>query len=147
VHLVPEFARSLQDVALARSAGGRDESLRGDRRLAAAAAQTVADVVARWWVNYDGTSRGLRGGTWSYRGDSPVFFTLRDVKLVPDVPVSGKVTWRRYGGLVEAEVEVTGPNGWSGTVRLGWDAHEQLGRAWLRGRIGGRVLRATMLAP
>jgi pimeloyl-ACP methyl ester carboxylesterase len=147
VHLVPRFARSIAAVKPANSSGGRDESLRRDRRLAAAAAQTVADVVARWWVNYDGTSRGLRGGTWSYRGSRPVFFTLRDVELVPGVPVSGSVTWRRYRGLVEAEVDVTGPYGRTGTVRLGWDAHEQLGDAVLRGRFGGRVLRATMLAP
>ncbi|HEX2505939.1 MAG TPA: alpha/beta hydrolase [Gaiellaceae bacterium] len=147
VHLVPGFARSLPDVAPALSAGGRDRSLRGDRRLAAAAAQTVADVVARWWVNYDGTSRGLRRGTWSYRGDTPVHFTLRDVELVRGLPVSGKVTWRRYRGVVEAEVTATGPRGRAGSVRLGWDTGEQLGRAWLRGRVGGRVLRATMLAP
>jgi hypothetical protein len=98
-------------------------------------------------MNYDGTSRGLRGGTWSYRGDSPVFFTLRSVELVPGVRVNGGVTWRRYSGVVEGEVGVRGPHGRAGTIRLGWDAHEQLGDAWLRGRIGGRVLRASMLAP
>jgi pimeloyl-ACP methyl ester carboxylesterase len=147
VHLVPEFARSLRDTKPAASTGPGDESKRRDRRLAAAAAQTVADVVARWWVNYDTTSRGLRGGTWSYRGSRPVIFTLRDVEHVPGVAVSGTVTWRRYRGLVEAKVDVTGPRGPTGVVRIGWDAHEQLANAALRGRIGGRVLRATMLAP
>ncbi len=42
---------------------------------------------------------------------------------------------------------VAGPHGRTGTVRVGWDAHEQLGEATLRGRIGGRLVRASMLAP
>ncbi len=74
-HLVPLFATRLQDVAPADPVQG-DDSRRSDRQLAAAAAATVADVLSRWWVNYDGTSVGLRGGTWSYEGDDPVVFDL-----------------------------------------------------------------------
>ncbi len=147
VHLVPGFARSLGDVKAAESAGTDDDSRRRHRRLAAAAAQTVADVVARWWVNYDGTSRGLRGGTWSYSGNTPVVFTLDDVRFVPGVSVSGEATWRRYKGKVEAEVDVSGPDGLSGSLRIAWDTHEQLGDATLGGQIRERALRASMLAP
>jgi pimeloyl-ACP methyl ester carboxylesterase len=146
VHLVRRFWRTIRGVKGARPATG-DRSKARDRRLAAAAAATVADVLARWWVNYDGTSVGLRGGTWSYSGDSPVVFSLEDVRFVPRVPVSGTVRWSRGTGRVRAEVTVAGPRGLAGRVRIGWSAHAQLGRAWLRGRVGGRVLRATMLAP
>lgn len=51
----------------------------------AAAAATVADVVARGQVNYDPTSVGLRGGRRSYEGDDPVGFELDAVELIPDV--------------------------------------------------------------
>ena len=57
-------------VAPAR-AGRRDASTLLDRRIAAAAAETVADALQRWWVNYDGTGVGLRGGRWSYSGREP----------------------------------------------------------------------------
>jgi hypothetical protein len=146
VHLVSYFPQGIRKVREAKPAAG-DESLPRDRRLASAAAQTVADVVARWWVNYDGTSRGLRGGRWSYHGNRPVVFELDGVRFVQGVPVSGKVRWFRYQGRIQADVRVEGPEGLAGRVLLGWDAHEQLGQATLRGRIGGRLLRATMLAP
>jgi TAP-like protein len=146
VHLVPRFWRSIRGVRAARPADG-DRSKARDRRLATAAATTVADVLARWWVNYDGTSVGLRGGTWSYSGDGPIVFRLRDVRFVPGVAVSGTARWFRRTGRVRAEVSVRGPRGLTGSVRIGWSAHAQLGQARLRGRIGGRLLRATMLAP
>jgi hypothetical protein len=98
-------------------------------------------------VNYDGTSRGLHGGTWSYSGNRHVVFRLENVRLVPGVRVTGTAHWHRYRGPVTAEVEVRGARGLSGTVRVRWNAHKQLDRARLRGRIGGRALRATMLAP
>jgi hypothetical protein len=144
--LVPRFSRRV-DAFRGASPSSGDRSGPRDRRLAAAAAATVADVVARWWVNYDGTSVGLRGGTWSYSGDGPVVFRLQGVRLVPRVPVSGVARWYPRKGKVRAEVSVRGPQGLAGTVRLGWSTHAQLGQAWLRGRIGGRPLRATMLAP
>ena len=83
---MPLFAARLQDIAAAEPA--RVTPPRGDRRLAAAAAATVADVLARWSVNYDGASVGLRGGKWSYEGDHPVVFDLA-VDLVPGVEVTG----------------------------------------------------------
>jgi hypothetical protein len=146
VHLVPRFWRSIRGVRGAHPAEG-DQSKARDRRLAAAAAATIADVLARWWVNYDGTSVGLRGGTWSYAGDGPIVFRLEDVRFVPGVPVTGTAKWFLRTGRVRAEVSVQGPRGLTGRVRIGWSARAQLGQAWLRGRVGGRLLRATMLAP
>jgi hypothetical protein len=147
VHVVRKFARSLAGVNPARSLPG-DDSRRIQRRLAAAAAATVADVQSRWYVNYDGTSVGLRGGRWSYTGSDAVRFRLRDVQFVPGVEVSGTAVWREStDGSVRADVTVRGPRKLSGSLVLRWSLRQQLARATLAGTVGGRSLRATMLAP
>jgi hypothetical protein len=147
VRVVPSFPASLADTTPADPAPG-DASTADDRRLAAAAAATVADVVSRWWVNYDGTSVGLRGGRWSYLGDEVVFFDLARTRYVPGVEVTGRVRWGyRAAGKVRADVEVRGPGGPSGKLVLRWSGREQNAVAVLTGEIGGRALRATMPAP
>lgn len=146
LHLVPSFATRLQDVAPADSAAG-DASIRSDRQLAAAAAATAADVLARWWVNYDGTSVGLRGGTWSYEGDDPVVFDLDAVEFVPGVKVTGTARWNVADRTFTARVDVTGPRGASGELRIAWPLSVQHAPATLTGEVGGRRLAATMPAP
>jgi pimeloyl-ACP methyl ester carboxylesterase len=136
---------SFSGPAPATSAAG-DESTRDDRRLAAAAALTAADVVARWLVNYDGTGVGLRGGRWTYAGYPNVRFRLTNVQLVPGVRVSGIVRWAYRGGAVQGTVEVRGPDGAAGTLRVAWPK-EPAAEATLTGTVGGRELRATMPAP
>jgi len=147
VRVVPTFPASVERTKPAHAAPG-DGSSRRDRQLAAAAAATVADVVARWWVNYDGTSVGLRGGRWSYTGDALVVFRLRTARLVPGVEVSGSVRWAYRGdGGVQAEVRVTGPDGAAGDLDMRWSLRRPHALATLQGSVGGRTLRATMLAP
>ena len=121
-----------------------DGSSTADRRLVAAAATTVSDVVSRWWVNYDGTGTGLRGGSWTYDGDDPVEFELDEVELVPGVRVSGTASWV-YGGGTTADVTVTGPRS-AGSLSIRW-ANVRAARAQLVGDVDGRRVRATMLAP
>lgn len=145
VNVVPAFAGSLAEVAPARRAPG-DDSTRSDRRLAAAAALTAADVIARWMVNYDGVSVGLRGGRWTYAGYPNVRFTLTNTRLVPGVAVSGTVRWAYVGGASRATVEVRGPGGETGTLRLSW-TRAPGAVATITGDVGGRELRATMPAP
>ncbi len=62
--LVPALALG---VAPALPSAGDGSTLR-DRRVAAASAAAVADVLQRWWANLSGSDVGLRGGTWSYSG-------------------------------------------------------------------------------
>ncbi|HYM64387.1 MAG TPA: alpha/beta hydrolase [Gaiellaceae bacterium] len=145
-HVVAAFPRSLGTTRAARPARGDHSQVR-DRRLAAAAAAAVADVIARWWVNIDGTSLGLRGGRWSYEGNSPIVFHLNQVEFVPGVPVSGTVRWRPDQGTVMAQVRAREPSGTTGTLRMRWSLHAVHARASLTGQVGGRTLRATMLAP
>jgi pimeloyl-ACP methyl ester carboxylesterase len=143
--LVPAFATRLDDVAPAAPAAG-DASTRADRRLAAAAAATVGDVVTRWWVNYDGTSVGLRGGRWTYEGDDPVAFDLRRVELVPGVAVTGTARWGDETGVI-ADVTVRAPDGTTGRLKVSWPGMVQQPEAKLTGDVGGRRLAATMPAP
>jgi pimeloyl-ACP methyl ester carboxylesterase len=144
-NVVPAFAGSAGEVAPALRAPG-DDSTRDDRRLAAAAALTAADVIARWMVNYDGTGVGLHGGRWWYSGYPNVRFRLVNVRLVPGVLVSGSVRWAYEGGASSATVDVRGPDGVTGTLRIAWQKRPQA-TATLEGTVGGRQLRATMPAP
>lgn len=145
LRVVPSFPARLAAVRPAWRRAG-DASTEADRRLGAAAAATVADVIARWWLNYDGDGVGLRGGTWSYDGDDPVAFTLRDVELVAGARVSGSVRWSRRGPVL-ARLAVAAGGRAQATLLLRWSLQEPLGRAQLEGNVGGRRLRATMLAP
>ena len=145
-HLVRQFPTRAQDVVPADSAQG-DASTRADRQLAAAAASTVADVLARWWVNYDGTSVGLRGGTWSYEGDDPVVFSLDAVEFVLGAKVTGTARWNVENRTFTARVDVSGPGGAKGDLRIAWPLSVQRTRATLDGAIAGRKLAATMPAP
>ena len=111
-------------------------------RVGTAAAETVADAIMRWQINYSGRSRGLRGGRWSYTGTKLVRFRFRGARFVRDVPVTGSATWRIGTGAVRASVRVPG-----GRVRAAWNVRKQLARAKLTGRVGGRELRADILAP
>lgn len=73
----------------------------GLRRTAAA---TVADVVDRWWNNYSGHGVGLRGGRFTYTGNVVTRFRLHRVRLVEDLPVSGRVVWYRYRERIVAHL-------------------------------------------
>lgn len=145
IRLADSFPQSPAAMRPAWRRAGDSSTLAG-RRLAAVAAATVADVLSRWWLNDDGSGAGLRGGSWSYRGDDPVVFRLRGVELVAGVRVSGTVRWRR-GGAVSSRVSVAGPGRTSGVLALSWSLARPLARARLDGVVGGRTLRAAMLAP
>ena len=71
-----------------------DRSTVADRRVAAVAAATVADAIERWRLNYGGSSRGLRGGRWTWSGDRLTRFRFSGARFTRDVPVYGSATWR-----------------------------------------------------
>jgi hypothetical protein len=97
----------------------------------------------RWQLNYGGTSRGLRGGRWSWSGDKLTRFRFRGTRFVGDIAVNGTATWRLRTGQVRADLTV--PN--HGRLRVHWSVLRPLAVATLTGRIDGRRLRATMPAP
>jgi pimeloyl-ACP methyl ester carboxylesterase len=142
VHVVDRFPHRASGAEPASPAAGNRAS-GAQRKVAAVAAATVADAIERWTLNYGGSDRGLRGGRWSYSGDRFVRFRFRGTRFTRDVPVSGSATWRLGTGAVRARLRIPG----HGRVRARWSLHDQHAIARLDGRLGGRAVRATMLAP
>ena len=81
------------------------------------------------------------------RGGTQVTFTFTRARFASDVEVSGTATWDSATGPLDADLEVTGPDGASGRVTARWDTSRRLAQATLGGTLGGRALRAEMLAP
>ncbi len=147
VRVVDEFPLHVSDVEAATPTAG-DRSTLQERRVAAAGAESVADALQRWWVNYSGTDHGLRGGTWTYSGSGDVTtFSLRRAAFVPGVGVSGRVRWSYKHGWVRGNVTVTGPGGIHEHLHLRWTLQVRRAEAHLVGTAGGRPLRLEMLAP
>ena len=73
------------------------------RRFAAIGVQAFADAVFRRY--YSGVDRGpgLRGGTFTARGDT---YTLRDIRFTPDVTVSGTGRWDASTGGARVDLTV-----------------------------------------
>lgn len=87
-------------------------------RTSTAVALTVADMFNSWRNGPDKptiTGSGLRGGTWKAVGSDRVQFTLRQVRLFEDLPVSGTVVWDENSD-VQATVTARGR-----TYRLSWN--------------------------
>ena len=139
VRFVEAFPRRLADAAPAPQGRTRQSSVL-DRRMATVASNTVADVLPRWFTNYDGTGVGLRGGRFSYTGSDHIVFTLHDLRWVDDVAVNGHITWDRTTGWISATVSLTGPGSESGQLHLRWRDWDTHAVASVRGQIGGRPL-------
>ncbi len=119
------------------------------RRLSAVttSAETVADVLDRWYQTYAATGRGLHGGTFRMRGYDTVRFTLDRVRLVPDLAVSGSVRWDRYAHTVRVDLSVRQRGHGRGHLVGTWDSRAQGAQAVLTGRIDGRPVHARLPAP
>ena len=146
VRTIVDFPRT-QGAITGVTARPRNRASARSLRIAAAAAMTAEDAVQRWQVNFSGTSRGLRGGTWSYDGDPVVTFRLHRSRFVGDVAVSGAVTWNITTGSVRARVRTVGPGRLTGRLRLSWSLRRSHAIAQLRGQVNGRALDAQMVAP
>ena len=141
IRTLGSFPLTLENVPVA---SGRGSLLA--RRVAPAAALTVADLLDRWWNNYSGHSPGLRGGRWSYTGDRTTVFHLHGVRLTRDLAVSGTATWRRYGNRLAVDLRVSG-HARHGRLHGHWATRREGARASLHGSFGGRPLRVTFRAP
>ena len=139
VRQVESFPRSLAGAAPAPQGAVVHSSVL-DRRVATVVSNTVGDVFARWFTNYDGSGVGLRGGRFTYSGNAVTQFTLKNLRWVGDVAVSGPVTWDRTTGWIDATVSVDGPAGESGHLHLRWRDFDIHAQARLRGEIGGRPI-------
>ncbi len=106
-----------KDVPAIRTQGFFPESLGRAapvERVAKLTALTVADLQDRWWNNYSGHGVGLRGGTFTYSGDT--VFRLDRYSLVDGLAVSGTATWDRYGETMTVRLTIRS-HGRTGTLR------------------------------
>jgi pimeloyl-ACP methyl ester carboxylesterase len=142
VRVVDRFARRSHALAPADGRPG-DHTTVAARRAAASAVAMVADAIQRWSLNYGGSDRGLRGGTWTWGGDRLTRFAFHGARFTRDVPVHGHASWRLGSGAVQARLTIPG----RGRLRVRWNLRRPLAVATLSGRLGGHRLRATMLAP
>ncbi len=135
------FPAHLRDVGPAPGRGSA-----AVRRVAPAAAATVADVLDRWWNNYSGHDVGLRGGRWSYTGDRTTVFHLHDVRLVADLAVSGSAIWQRYANRMTVHLRLV-TKGHTGRLHGRWATRVQGALATLRGTVAGHHVVETFPAP
>jgi pimeloyl-ACP methyl ester carboxylesterase len=125
--------------------GGTHSAIR--LRTASVAVATAGDVVSRWWQTYESAGLGLRGGTWEVEEDDALTFTLVKYRLAAGVTVSGTVVWDAAAGTVVAHLRTIGSAAVSGTLTASWDAVHNGAKAKISGTIGGRPVRASLLAP
>ena len=117
------------------------------RRTAVVAADTVADVVARWYAIIGSHGVGLRGGTFTTHGYTFVTYRMNGVEWVDDVAVSGHIAWNHQTGQIRASVSVDGPAASPGTLKMSWSDWAQLPQASVSGTLGGRAVSYSFLAP
>ncbi|MFN8157421.1 MAG: alpha/beta hydrolase [Candidatus Nanopelagicales bacterium] len=123
---------------------------------ARATADTVADLIDRWYQTYEVGGRGLRGGSWTSDGYDEVTFTLSRYRFTRDLAVSGTVVWNRYTHAVTVALTTYGTTTSGATVRGSaltgrisgrWDSRAAGARAVLTGVLGGQRVRALITAP
>ena len=117
------------------------------RRAAAVAANTVADVVARWGSMGGTHGVGLRGGSFVTSGRAVVRWTLSGVRWVKDVAVSGSVSWNRGTGSIRAAVTLRGSGTPEANLELTWNDLASLAQADVHGRLGDGWVHLRIAAP
>ena len=140
-----DFAAELDPaVALPGNQGSKE-----DLQVAAAAAFSAGDVIARWWMNLSGSGVGLRGGTFQYGyGAGQYEFHLNNIAWVKDVSVSGAMTWGySKPGTVTAHLALSGNDGEAGVLDIRWNDRTRHAMATISGQIRTRKIAATMYAP
>jgi hypothetical protein len=117
--------------------------------MAAAAAQTLGDALARWWVNSSGKGVGLRGGTFTYKtSGSHSLYKFRKLRWTEDAEVSGKADWDyNFPGTVKAYLRVKTSSGQKGDLTLRWNSRTPDADAQITGKVAGREIRASIYAP
>ena len=140
IHTVPQFPLRLAGVARPNIAG----------KAAWAAGEAAADALARWWIMYGYDGHGLRGGTFTSAGPylskrRPVTFTLRRIKFVTDMAVSGKAVWDRTALTMTARVTLSGAA--AGRLVITWPTNVQNAKAHIAGAVDGHAVDLTTRAP
>jgi pimeloyl-ACP methyl ester carboxylesterase len=145
IRTVPAFAARAAEVPPVTPLAG-NRAGPAARRLAAATVETAGDVIARFFANYTGTGAGLRGGRFGFEQFADGYlFTLRRVRWVEDLAVSGTMRWNQTTGEVTARLVLAGAG--SGTLKLTWNDRLTDARVTVTGSVNGRAVEAERLAP
>jgi pimeloyl-ACP methyl ester carboxylesterase len=146
IRTVPHFVRRSEELPPAEARAGNKASS-ADLRVAAAALETVGDVLARFYVTY-GIGSGLRGGEFTYTlqryGQE---FELNRVKWTEDLEVSGGIRWNQNTDLITADVKLFQNNRRVGTLSITWNDGQRDAIATISGTIGNQPLEARRIAP
>ena len=128
IHTPGVYPLDLAGAIPARVVAGPDP---GDvaRRAVTVAAGALADATIRRY--YSGADRGpgLRGGTFTARGDEVVRLALRGVRFVRDATVDGTGSWDPSTGGVFGTVTVAAGNGTRVRVEVEWTQRSRVARA------------------
>jgi pimeloyl-ACP methyl ester carboxylesterase len=127
VTVVSAFPEHLAEAPVPHSVGSGAQAKVG-RQAGWVSAQTVGDVLARWFnLGYGSSNAGgrcLYGGTFKAHGPyfftGPRSFTLHKCLFVEDLSVSGPVVWNDATQAVDATLRVQGPGGTTGSFSVRW---------------------------
>jgi pimeloyl-ACP methyl ester carboxylesterase len=111
---------------LARAAAAHGFGPRYVRRAVTVAAGAAADATVRRFYSGVAHGPGLRGGTFTTRGEERVRLHLRRIRFVRDATVTGTAVWRPETGAVRAVLTVRSPGHGAVHVTVAWrqrDAH------------------------
>jgi len=146
IRTVPAFATSYATVAPARALAGNQTDATG-LALASAAAETVGDVVSRYYVTTSGKGAGLRGGTFRLEAAPGGYrFHLDKCAWASDLIVNGDIDWHQITGAIIAKITFTAA-GHAGTETIRWNDQETEAHAHLTGTVDGATLNAERIAP
>jgi pimeloyl-ACP methyl ester carboxylesterase len=148
VHLVPKFAQRAAELDPATAESGNAGNVE-DLRITAAAAQTLGDALARWWMNISGKGVGLRGGTFAYKtSGSHSLYSFKKLRWTDDVEVSGKADWDYdFPGTAKAHLKIRTSAGEKGDLTLTWNSRTPNAEAQITGKMAGRKIHASIYAP
>ena len=89
---------------------------------------------------------GLSDVTGGYYSYGPLVVHFHASRFVPDLGVSGTVTWDRRSSVIHGTLTVTGPRGLSGHLRIKWVTDERAPTAIEQGTINQRHVTLKMPA-
>lgn len=115
--------------------------------LASAAAETVGDALARYFVTQSGTGGGLRGGQFHLLPTANGYrLTLSALRWADDLAVSGRIDWNQQSGGISAAITLQAPPH-QGSLRIDWNDRQSVAQADITGSIDGLRLHASRIAP
>jgi hypothetical protein len=147
IRTVPRFARWVYEVDPATPGKGNKAGVT-ELRLASAAAETVGDAIARYFITFGGDDSGLRGGRFTFTPtDTGQSFELDRVRWVKDLEVSGTIDWRLKTGVISSQVKLAQYGTAIGRLTIKWVDTDRNAVAELSGVINGKKVVARRIAP